>query len=369
MADDAPVRAVEAAPKFYTPIVDMAARTVEYASTFLPGKSPVEKQKDVQPMAITDNGAVIAQGGDAAVVKAEPKLDPAATRKPLGAETLEAAQVKSKEGYFQSAKRLLGDDFTHNETMQFVKSLRQNFKEEHPGQKDLKRGDALLTEKNRDAVIGGIADEALRKRIGDKINGAPTDLTAVGTKVEKDKAVPVADPVVKRLPAPEEILKADAEKDKPAVEKPLKSAYLKRYEAGDKFSGLTSEYGSGRLTASGLPFRTNEMTAAHKDLPFGTVLNVRNPETGIEKKIVITDHGPFAGQKVKRPDDNSTTYSRVLDLSTGAAKALGGVGLKHLDVTIAYIPPNAKWGDARRNIHGAERAAVEADVRRYSRRA
>jgi rare lipoprotein A (peptidoglycan hydrolase) len=365
MVEDAPLRAVEAAPKFYTPIVDMAARTVEYASTFLPSRSPAEKQKDIQPMAITDNGAVIAQGGDAAVAKTEP----ASTRKPLSSETLESAQVKSKEGYFQSAKRLLGDDFTHNETMQFVKSLKQNFKEEHPGQKDLKRGDALLTEKNRDAVIGGIADEGLRKRIGDKINGAPTDVVAAPPKVANEVAAVVDSKDGKKLPDTGDQVKVEGEKEKLAVDKPLKSAYLKRYEPGDKFSGLTSEYGSGRTTASGLPFRTGEMTAAHKDLPFGTVLNIKNPDTGIEKKIVITDHGPFAGQKVKRPDANETTYSRVLDLSTGAAKALGGVGLKHLEVTIDYIPPNAKWGDARRNIHGAERAAVEANVRRYSRRA
>lgn len=84
--------------------------------------------------------------------------------------------------------------------------------------------------------------------------------------------------------------------------------------------GLASWYGKrfhGRRTASGERFDMNEMTAAHKTLPFGTRLRVRSLRTGREVVVRINDRGPFA-------------KGRVIDLSAAAALALGmhkrGVG-------------------------------------------
>lgn len=54
----------------------------------------------------------------------------------------------------------------------------------------------------------------------------------------------------------------------------------------------------------------NQMTAAHRTLPFSTVVRVTDPETGKTVKVRINDRGPFVGD-------------RVLDLSAAAAKVLG----------------------------------------------
>ena len=80
-----------------------------------------------------------------------------------------------------------------------------------------------------------------------------------------------------------------------------------------KPSGMASWYGKyhhGRLTASGERFNMYGLTAAHKSLPFGTVLLVKNKETGESVRVKINDRGPYA-------------RGRVLDLSYGAAKRLG----------------------------------------------
>jgi rare lipoprotein A len=86
---------------------------------------------------------------------------------------------------------------------------------------------------------------------------------------------------------------------------------------GRAFSGMASFYGneSGHRTASGQRFNQNEMTAAHRSLPFGTKLRVTHGDRSVV--VTINDRGPFV-------------RGRVLDLSTGAARAIGltsaGVG-------------------------------------------
>jgi rare lipoprotein A len=87
--------------------------------------------------------------------------------------------------------------------------------------------------------------------------------------------------------------------------------------SGRSFSGMASFYGneSGSKTASGQRFNQNAMTAAHRSLPFGTKLRVTHG--GRSVVVTINDRGPFI-------------RGRVLDLSTGAARAIGltsaGVG-------------------------------------------
>jgi rare lipoprotein A len=84
---------------------------------------------------------------------------------------------------------------------------------------------------------------------------------------------------------------------------------------GRSFSGVASYYGneSGSRTASGQHFNQNAMTAAHRSLPFGTRLKVTHGDRSVV--VTINDRGPFV-------------RGRVLDLSKGAARAigLGGVG-------------------------------------------
>ena len=87
--------------------------------------------------------------------------------------------------------------------------------------------------------------------------------------------------------------------------------------SGRTFSGVASYYGSesGSKTASGERFNQNAMTCAHRSLPFGTKLRVTHG--GHSVVVTVNDRGPFI-------------KGRVLDLSTGAARAIGltsaGVG-------------------------------------------
>ena len=84
-------------------------------------------------------------------------------------------------------------------------------------------------------------------------------------------------------------------------------------EAADekaKYHAHASWYEKGKITASGEKFDPDALTAAHKYLPFGTVLRVTNPKTGKTIDVVVNDRGPF-------------TKGRDLDLSRGSAIELG----------------------------------------------
>jgi rare lipoprotein A len=79
--------------------------------------------------------------------------------------------------------------------------------------------------------------------------------------------------------------------------------------------GLASWYGSpfhGRKTSCGESYNMHSLTAAHKTLPMGTVLLVKNLENGKDTLVRVNDRGPFAD-------------GRILDLSYKAARALGVV--------------------------------------------
>ncbi|WP_051434961.1 septal ring lytic transglycosylase RlpA family protein [Microvirga flocculans] len=83
-------------------------------------------------------------------------------------------------------------------------------------------------------------------------------------------------------------------------------------------NGRASWYGPGfhgRKTASGETFDTNDLTAAHRTLPFGTRVRVVNKRTGKSVVVRINDRGPYA-------------HGRVIDLSKASAQAIGisGVG-------------------------------------------
>ncbi len=84
--------------------------------------------------------------------------------------------------------------------------------------------------------------------------------------------------------------------------------------------GQASWYGPGfhgRKTANGERYDQRAMTAAHKTLPFGSLVRVRSLVNGKEVDVRINDRGPFIG-------------GRVIDVSRAAAEALGmmGVGVK-----------------------------------------
>lgn len=80
-----------------------------------------------------------------------------------------------------------------------------------------------------------------------------------------------------------------------------------------KQNGTASWYGRqfhGRKTASGEAFDMNGLTAAHRTLPMNCYIKVTNKDNGKSVVVKVNDRGPFHG-------------NRVLDLSYGAAKAIG----------------------------------------------
>ena len=87
--------------------------------------------------------------------------------------------------------------------------------------------------------------------------------------------------------------------------------------------GTASFYRHGSRTASGENFNPNELTAAHRTLPFGTKVRVTNVSTGKSVTVRVNDRGPFVG-------------GRVIDVSHAAAESLGmtgqGVAKVKLDV-------------------------------------
>ncbi|MBL0769401.1 septal ring lytic transglycosylase RlpA family protein [Sphingopyxis sp. XHP0097] len=77
--------------------------------------------------------------------------------------------------------------------------------------------------------------------------------------------------------------------------------------------GMASYYGNelaGNRTANGERFDPSQLTAAHRTLPFGSMVRVTNMSTGDSVVVRINDRGPFA-------------HGRVIDISHAAAREIG----------------------------------------------
>lgn len=86
-----------------------------------------------------------------------------------------------------------------------------------------------------------------------------------------------------------------------------------KYNANDAKTSFASFYHdkfNGRKTASGEIFNNRKLTAAHRTLPFGTIVEVTNLRTGKSIEVKINDRGPFHS-------------SRALDLSKAAFDSIG----------------------------------------------
>lgn len=88
--------------------------------------------------------------------------------------------------------------------------------------------------------------------------------------------------------------------------------------------GYASWYGGkfhGRKTASGERFNQHALTAAHKTLPLGTRVHVKNLDNGQSVIVTINDRGPFV-------------RGRIIDLSRGAARAIDMAGTERVELTV-----------------------------------
>lgn len=94
--------------------------------------------------------------------------------------------------------------------------------------------------------------------------------------------------------------------------------------------GIASWYGpgfQGKRTANGEVYDMYGISAAHKTLPFGTIVKVVDLDTGKSVVVRINDRGPFIA-------------GRIIDLSKGAAEKLGiiGKGIAHVGLRIVRWP-------------------------------
>ncbi len=98
-----------------------------------------------------------------------------------------------------------------------------------------------------------------------------------------------------------------------------------------RLTGMASWYGPGlhgNPCASGETFNQNAMTAAHRTLPFGTRVLVTNLDNGQSVVVRINDRGPFHS-------------SRIIDLSTAAARVIGVVQTGVAPVRLDVIDPRS----------------------------
>lgn len=84
----------------------------------------------------------------------------------------------------------------------------------------------------------------------------------------------------------------------------------------------------GHPTASGEKYKHNKLTAAHKTLPFGTIVRVTNLANGNTVDVAINDRGPYI-------------EGRVIDLSKSAAEKLGFINLGVADVKLEVVDPGS----------------------------
>ncbi|MCA1582422.1 MAG: septal ring lytic transglycosylase RlpA family protein [Acidobacteria bacterium] len=126
--------------------------------------------------------------------------------------------------------------------------------------------------------------------------------------------------------------------------------------------GVASWYGGndgfeGKPTASGEIYDSSRLTAAHRQLPLGTVLDVTNVQNTRTVRVRINDRGPFI-------------KGRIIDLSRAAAQQIGIVGTGTGTVRLALVArsaerealsPTGKWSVQVGSFAEADRAERHAD--------
>jgi rare lipoprotein A len=106
--------------------------------------------------------------------------------------------------------------------------------------------------------------------------------------------------------------------------KPVKKSVIKKGKLNNNLVGIASWYGKnhhGKKTASGDIFNMNKLTAAHRRFPLGSKVKVTNLKNNRSTIVLINDRGPYV-------------RGRIIDLSKGAAKAIGMDGVQRVSLDI-----------------------------------
>lgn len=111
-------------------------------------------------------------------------------------------------------------------------------------------------------------------------------------------------------------------------------------------TGLASWYGpnfAGKRTANGEIFDPGELTAAHRELPFNTLVRVTNDTNGRSVVVRINDRGPFRA-------------GRIVDLSRAGAEAIGmiGAGVAPVQLEVLTLPQGVVRVEATGTLSGFE---------------
>ena len=135
-------------------------------------------------------------------------------------------------------------------------------------------------------------------------------------------------------------------------------------EQNHELTGYASWYAGkfqGRLTANGEVFDTNQLTAAHRTLPFGTIVDVEHLGNGLTVRVRINDRGPFID-------------GRVIDLSRSAADSIRmtAEGVARVRITVVAGPPPERRvvqvgsfdgrANADRVVESLRRAGMDARI-------
>ncbi len=120
--------------------------------------------------------------------------------------------------------------------------------------------------------------------------------------------------------------------------------------------GMASWYGAefnGRRTASGEIYNMYNMTAAHRTLPFGTLVRVVNLNNGRSVVVKINDRGPFV-------------KGRIIDLSYEAALRLGMIGTGTVPVRITVVGSGGRYvvkSSPRHHVYAVQVGAFTSQLK------
>jgi len=213
-----------------------------------------------------------------------------------------------------------------------------------PGLDDGSRARPSVTWAARVVHWGGLALALADCRTPPPIARTPDD------PPESRLLVPDDEPRAERAREPAPPPASEAKPAAPPVDysseqRELAERYGRRRSQG-VLRGEASYYGAsfaGRKTASGEVFEPRRYTAAHKTLPFGTVLRVTRLDTRAVVYVRVTDRGPYGKKR------------RILDLSTAAAESLGmlsrGVAEVRADIVERGPPTPTKRRRRSRRAH------------------
>ncbi len=165
------------------------------------------------------------------------------------------------------------------------------------------------------------------------VSKAPTITAQLPPRVPPDvvEMLKARYPVLREAPAPEPVPHPDAtpEQTPERLREALPEPVLEQVTGGATYY---ADHFEGRRTASGIPFRQNQMVAAHRAYPFGTILRVTNLRNDRSVKVRVVDRGPFsAPHRARRP---------IIDLSRRAAEQLGYVSAGRARVRVEVL----EWG-------------------------